>query len=133
MNVSGHHTNPDLGILIDKSASHRVAVKIVHQHDGTVGKSSGNTLDLIIKYPGTARFQGTPFAFFQCNYCVTHIVFSSLCLCILCLLPLTVIPENFTMHCFLCSVLQNFFNLRLLVPEAFFPDHHIIFSFNRIS
>ena len=37
------------------------------------------------------------------------------------------------MHCFLCSVLQDFFNLRLLVPEAFFPDHHIIFSFNRIS
>ena len=62
--MTGHHTDPDFGMFIDKAASHGITVKIMHQNDISVFIGTENVCDLVVKNPGSARFQGAAFAFF---------------------------------------------------------------------
>ena len=56
IDMTGHHPHPDLGILVDKAPSKRIAVKIMHQYDLPVLCASHHTFDFIVINPCAACF-----------------------------------------------------------------------------
>lgn len=63
--MTGQHADTDLRILIDKSLSHRISVKIMYRHHISIGKCPHNRINLIIKNPCATRLDRAAFSLFK--------------------------------------------------------------------
>lgn len=64
LRVPGQHPDTDLGISVDKTDAHRISVKIMDIHQIAVFKTAHHRIDLIIKHPKPAAFNGSSFTLF---------------------------------------------------------------------
>ena len=66
------HTDTDLGMAVDIAFSHRIAVKVMHQHDIAIVKAADYICDLVVVDPGATGLDRASFSLFQRYDCMFH-------------------------------------------------------------
>ena len=72
ISVAAHHADGDFGMMVVKTNAHGVAVEVQHRNHFPVDHVGRNSGDFVVEYPQSAGFEGTAFAFFQCNGRIRH-------------------------------------------------------------
>ena len=66
------HPDTDLGVTVDIALPHRIAVKVMHQHDIAIVKAADYICNLVVVDPGTSCLDRASFSLFQRYNCMFH-------------------------------------------------------------